>query len=245
MGKHRSAPHRLHGPRRAIGANEEACFFGPFSNHQNRAGGKHRHLLHDASVKKRLELAAPARRFAQHHEIVRAEFILVENSVGHIWRRLELEHHAAAFGAFVFNLGVTCGIAPGILVVGFARPALGINAILLQNLECLFQVAHARKFKACLHHVLAGKPYLQATRMQALVDGPHMQDDEIAIIAVGKARGIAHGHISLVGTVNAGQYAEAVAPLRPQVLQGFAHGTFLPVGQLLALEEISHRSNGQ
>jgi hypothetical protein len=65
--------------------------------------------------------------------------------------------------------------------------------------------------------------------MQALVNGPDMEDDQVAIIADEKPRRTAHRIIGFIAAINTGQHPKTVAPLGPQILQGLADRHFLPV----------------
>src|SRR5262245_56880365 len=196
------------------------------------------HFLDDAGAEPCLDFAPPPRRLAENHQIVGTELILIENAIGSVGRRLELEHDAPALGTLVFHLGVAGGIAPGILVAGFLGPAFDIDAFLLEDGERALQVAHARQLEARIHHVLARYAQLQAARPQRLVDGAHIKHDDVAFVIDRKPRGELDGYEGFLGTVDAGENTETVASLLAQILQSLLHRPFLPVAELGALEQV-------
>ena len=88
---------------------------------------------------------------------------------------------------------------------------------------------HTRQFESGIHHALPRQAHLQSAGMQAGIDRADVEHDEIAIVLHREAGRKAYSYEGFVRTINTGENAEAVAPLHPQVLQGFPDGCFLPV----------------
>jgi hypothetical protein len=126
-------------------------------------------------------------------------------------------------------------------MAGLLGPRVGIDALFLQHLERLLEVAQAGKLEARLQHVLARQAQLQAPRPQRLVDGADVEHDDVAVVARRQPGGEAHRQELLLAAVDAGEDAKAVAPLRPQVRQRLLDRPLLAIAQRGASEQAHAR----
>ena len=121
------------------------------AGHHDGTRRQHGNFLGDTGIEKRPDLAMPMAWRAHDDEVVRTEFVLIQNTACRVRRRFQLQDDGFAGFVAVFHFIVAQGIAPGIGVACEGGPVNRHIVFARQHVQTAFQVSDAGKLQPPIH----------------------------------------------------------------------------------------------